>query len=304
MSWSPSLAIENWYQSTPLELSPLMDPPSAVSWTRRSAHASIAAGFDLVLLRGDGLVGGPPCGILLGNKDVIRRIIAHPLFAAWKLDPSRSAALTAMLECYDNPTRGIDSIPVWQCLTCFDRQSPQPGRADGTATRPMPRQSHRPHRSKRTSPISAALPDGLPSYGIALLPRENRDANGLDNSFNRPAFPILGRVEDRRIILDLRTVLPRQDRILVESLTNRRCTGNVTTSQRSHPNSRDPKGSPGFGGRQSLDLAASRSSSQINVVRSGPSQPSGQHRPSKSCRACPKFAGRDKIELSRYYRST
>src|SRR4029078_10748032 len=84
---------------------------------RESARASIAAGVDLVVLRGDGLVGGPSCGILLGNKDVIGRIAAHPLFASFGLNAPRAAALKATLECYENPNAGIESIPVWQFLT-------------------------------------------------------------------------------------------------------------------------------------------------------------------------------------------
>ncbi len=94
-----------------LGTAPLAEPPQAVCWPRRSAHASIAAGTDLVILRGDGLVGGPPCGILLGRKEVITRITENPLFAAWRLDAPRSAALAATLECYGNPAGGhrIDS---------------------------------------------------------------------------------------------------------------------------------------------------------------------------------------------------
>ena len=68
---------------------PLVDLPSNISWPRRSANATIAAGIDLVLVRGDGLVGGPACGILLGSKEIVQRITAQPLFAAWKLDPQR-----------------------------------------------------------------------------------------------------------------------------------------------------------------------------------------------------------------------
>src|SRR4029078_2101226 len=109
---------------------------------RESAPASIAAGVDLVILRGDGLVGGPSCGILLGSKEVIRRITAHPLFAAWCIDPFRMAALTATLECYENPTTGIQQLPVWQCLTVSidnlrnraERMAPQLAQVDGIAS--------------------------------------------------------------------------------------------------------------------------------------------------------------------------
>lgn len=202
-----------------LGAAPLVDPPPAVSWPRRSARASIASGVDLVLVRGDGLVGGPPCGILLGNQQVVRRITAHPLFAAWRLDPPRSAALRATLECYDNPTAPIDSIPVWQCLMVSidnlrnraERMAPQLAQADAIA-------SATPIETR--SPLSAALPDGLPSFGIALAP-DDGDVDALDKRLQSARFPIVGRVEDGRIILDLRTVLPRQDTNLIDALTAR-----------------------------------------------------------------------------------
>jgi L-seryl-tRNA(Ser) seleniumtransferase len=75
-----------------LGAAPLVNPPASIAWPQRSAQASIAAGVDLAIIRGDGLVNGPGCGILLGNRDVVRRIVAHPLFAAWQLDPLRTAA--------------------------------------------------------------------------------------------------------------------------------------------------------------------------------------------------------------------
>ena len=113
---------------------PLVNPPASVPWPQRSAQASVAAGVDLVILRGDGLVNGPSCGILLGSKEVISRIKLHPLFAATQLDALRAAALTATIECYDSPSLGSDILPVWQCLNDVDRKSPQPcGTSGGTA---------------------------------------------------------------------------------------------------------------------------------------------------------------------------
>lgn len=199
-----------------LGAAPLITPPATISWPRRSAAASIAAGIDLVILRGDGLVGGPSCGILLGSKEVIRRITAHPLFTAWSIDPFRMAALIATLECYENPTTGIHQLPVWQCLTVSvenlrnraERMAPQLAQVDGIASA-VPVETR--------SPLAAALPEGIPSYGIALSPTGG-DVQKLDKLLRSARFPILGRIENDRIILDLRTVLPRQDTTLIDSL--------------------------------------------------------------------------------------
>jgi L-seryl-tRNA(Ser) seleniumtransferase len=199
-----------------LGAAPLVAPPATVSWPRRSAAASIAAGVDLVILRGDGLVGGPSCGILLGSNEVIRRITAHPLFAAWSIDSLRMAALTATLECYENRSTGIHQIPVWQCLTVSvdnlrnraERIAPQLAKAEGIASA-IPVETR--------SPLAAVLPKGMPSYGIALS-TAGGDVHTLDMLLRSARFPIHGRIEDDRIILDLRTVLPRQDTMLIDAL--------------------------------------------------------------------------------------
>jgi L-seryl-tRNA(Ser) seleniumtransferase len=206
-----------------LGAAPLVAPPASVSWPRRSAAASISAGVDLVILRGDGLVGGPSCGILLGSKEIIRRITAHPLFSAWSIDPFRMAALTATLECYENPTASyenptasMDQLPVWQCLTVSienlrnraERMAPQLAQVDVIASA-IPVETR--------SPLAAALPEGIPSYGIALSATDG-DIQKLNKLLRSARFPIVGRIENDRIILDLRTVLPRQDTTLIEAL--------------------------------------------------------------------------------------
>jgi L-seryl-tRNA(Ser) seleniumtransferase len=135
------------------------------------------------------------------------------------LNAPRSAALKATLDCYENPTSGIDTIPVWQILKVSienlrnraERMAPQIARGEGIG-------SAAPVETR--SPISAALPDGLPSYGIALAPAEGTSVEQLERRIQTARFPIYGRVEADRVILDLRTVLPRQDITLVEALVS------------------------------------------------------------------------------------
>jgi L-seryl-tRNA(Ser) seleniumtransferase len=62
---------------------PLVDRSTQFSWPGRSLQASLTAGADLAIVRGDGMAGGPTCGILAGDRTLIERIVAHPLFAAW-----------------------------------------------------------------------------------------------------------------------------------------------------------------------------------------------------------------------------
>jgi L-seryl-tRNA(Ser) seleniumtransferase len=196
---------------------PLVNPPSSINWPRRSAQTSVAAGADLTIIRGDGLVYGPSCGILLGTKEVIGRIVQHPLFSAWQLDPLRAAALLATVTCYDGPSLGVDTLPLWQCLNTSvenlrnraERMAAQLTHADGVASVTA---------METRSPLSAALAgSGWPSYAVVLA-AANGDIASLDNHLKAARFPIVGRVEGDRIVLDLRTVIPRQDKLVVDSL--------------------------------------------------------------------------------------
>ena len=200
-----------------LGAAPLVEPPTGISWPRRSALASIAGGSDLVILRGDGLLGGPACGVLVGKEHLVQRITTHPLFSSFKVDPIRGAAMATTLECYESPNRGADTVPVWECLATSvenlrnraERLAGQLGHVEGVASATA---------VETRSPISAALAgDGWPSYGVVL---EAADGNlaALDSRLKTARFPIIGRSEGERLILDLRTVMPRQDRAIVDAL--------------------------------------------------------------------------------------
>jgi len=67
------------------------------------------------------------------------------------------------------------------------------------------------------SPLFSVLVDGCPSYGVALTAADG-DIHSLDRRLRTAPLPVLGRVEGDRLILDLRTVLARQDQTLVDSL--------------------------------------------------------------------------------------
>jgi L-seryl-tRNA(Ser) seleniumtransferase len=216
-----------------LGAAPLIDPPATITWPRRSAQASVSTGAELVVLRGDGMVGGPVCGILLGNENVIRRIEAHPMFSACALDPLRAGALATTLECYDSPNRGADAVPVWQMLTTSvdnlrnraQRLAGQLAHADGISAA-IP--------TEIRSPISTALPgDGWPSCGVALVPADG-NVLGLDARLKSARFPIVGRVEGQQLVLDLRTVLPRQDRTLIDALLGATTETPATSESRSN----------------------------------------------------------------------
>jgi L-seryl-tRNA(Ser) seleniumtransferase len=192
------------------------DLPEAVRLP--SARSSLASGVDIVMLEGSGLVGGPPCGIILGRQTLVRRIASHPLFSAVRLDDLRVAALQETLKCYDGTPRSLEALPVWQCVSAplanlrnrAERLAPQLAQMDGLSSTSA---------AETSSPLCTDLAReiGCPSYGVNLTPADG-NIQALDRRLRSAAMPIRGRIEGDRLVLDLRTVFPRQDRMLVESL--------------------------------------------------------------------------------------
>jgi L-seryl-tRNA(Ser) seleniumtransferase len=196
---------------------PLVNPPATIHWPRRSVRAILEAGVDLVVVRGDGLVGGPACGLVIGRQDIVERIAAHPLSKSCQLDSLRSAALVGTLQVYANGGDIQRELPVWQLLGTSlenlqnraERIAPQLAQAAGIKSA-VPVETR--------SPLTAALADnGWPSFGIALTARDT-NIRSLEALLGRAERPVLGRIEGDRLVLDLRTVFPRQDRPMVEAI--------------------------------------------------------------------------------------
>jgi seryl-tRNA(Sec) selenium transferase len=200
-----------------LGAAPLVDPPATIACPWQSAQSAIASGAQLTVIRGDGLTGGPACGIILGKESIVSRIKGQAMFAALQLDYLRTAALTATIECYDTPARGADTLPVWQLLSTSvenlqnraDRLAAQLEHVDGILAATA--------LETRSSILESQAGDGWPSYGVALAVADN-DVATLDKQLRSARFPVVGRIENDRLVIDLRSVLPRQDKAIVDSL--------------------------------------------------------------------------------------
>ncbi|MGC5013442.1 L-seryl-tRNA(Sec) selenium transferase [Streptosporangium sp. DT93] len=154
------------------------------------AASALAAGAALVTASGDKLLGGPQAGLLLGRRDLVERCRRHPLARALRVDKLTLAALEATL-------RGPES-PVRQAL----RADPEMLRERAGA---LARRLAEAGIDARAVPSEAAVGGGgapgvrLPSAALSLPERFARPLRTGD-----PA--VVGRVEGRRLLLDLRAV--------------------------------------------------------------------------------------------------
>jgi len=167
---------------------------------------SIAGGADLSLFSGDKLLGGPQAGIIVGRRSLLRQLRAHPLARALRIDKTSIAALAATLLHY---LRGeaIEKIPVWRMIA--EGEPEIRGRAERLASRLGATAGLVP---TRTMVGGGSLPDeSLPSVAVRITDPSSHLAKHL----RRQNPPVLVRAEHGAVLLDLRTVDPDDDAILL-----------------------------------------------------------------------------------------
>jgi L-seryl-tRNA(Ser) seleniumtransferase len=180
--------------------------------------ASIKAGADLVLLSGDKLLGGPQCGIILGRKVLIDQLEHHPMARALRADKLTLAALAATLRLYKNPEKARIDIPLLRLLTTSienlknraERLAPQ---AAATAANAQA------EAITSVTHLDWGMPptQELPTWCVALRPA-SMTLERLAAVLRMGATPVVGRLEEDRLLLDLRSVFPRQDMQLITAL--------------------------------------------------------------------------------------
>ncbi|MBK9521334.1 MAG: L-seryl-tRNA(Sec) selenium transferase [Rhodocyclaceae bacterium] len=177
-----------------------------------TASEAIAAGADLVTFSGDKLLGGPQAGMLVGKRELIEKIKKNPLKRALRVGKITLAALEAVLRLYLDPDRLPHRLTTLRHLTRTEADIREqtlrllPGLLEALTELPVNVEVV-PLRSQIGS---GALPaDRLESAGFAIRPKGKR--SGVLNLIERrlrhvdyPGRPIIGRIDDGSLLLDLR----------------------------------------------------------------------------------------------------
>ena len=179
---------------------------------------SIKDGADIVLFSGDKLIGGPQCGIIIGKRKYIEQVLKNSLMRAMRVDKMTLAALAATLRLYRNLETVEQEVPILRMLSMPEANLKL--RAQKVVDQ-IQNQSWL--ESCEVTQSQSMLGGGslptqkIPTWCVALKPSEssiNRLASRLRSS--NPA--VIGRVQKDTLFIDMRTVFPDQDMILVDLL--------------------------------------------------------------------------------------
>jgi L-seryl-tRNA(Ser) seleniumtransferase len=172
---------------------------------------SLAAGAQVVTFSGDKLLGGPQAGLIVGDKALVDRIRKNPLKRALRLDKMTLAALEAVLKLYRNPDRLAQRLPTLQLLTrpLADIQA-QAARLAPRIAQALGARASVQVLDCRSQVGSGSLPvDRLPSACIAIGPPAHAKRAGsfpdrVALALRTLPLPVIGRIEDGQLRLDLR----------------------------------------------------------------------------------------------------
>ena len=184
--------------------------------TEPTVEEILKAGVDLVCFSGDKLLGGPQAGIVLGKRPLIEAVRKNPLARVCRLDKATFAGLQRTLSLYEQGTY-LERLPVYRML--------------GASGASLENRARRIRRGLDPGAYRSRILDGCSLTGGGSAPEETvpttllalrstaRSCNELSRRLRRGSRPVVARIEDDWVLLDLRTVLPEEDEALVRSLS-------------------------------------------------------------------------------------
>jgi L-seryl-tRNA(Ser) seleniumtransferase len=196
----------------------LVDQSAPALRDEPSVRDSLVAGADLVLWSGDKLLGGPQAGIIAGRSDLVDRLRKHPLLRAVRADKLTYAALAATLHLWLDPSTRL-LLPVYRMLTMTAAEIAR--RAEHVASQLGGIPGLRCHLVDGASTTGGgSAPDAALRTRLLVVIADGLSANELERRLRQNEPPVVARIQDDTVVLDLRTVLPEEDEQIVRGLGN------------------------------------------------------------------------------------
>ena len=183
-----------------------------------TVQQSVAIDAGLVFFSGDKLVGGPQAGIIVGRKQLIDKLKKHPLARAVRIDKIGLAGVAATLLHYLKG-EAVGKIPVWRMISApleeIDRRAGMWAEALGGLAQVVAGES----MIGGGSLPGSTLPTRLVAVGGGSKGKGRNTAQTLARKLRKnEKFPVIGRISDNILLLDPRSVLPEEDRIVLDVL--------------------------------------------------------------------------------------
>ena len=188
-----------------------------------TAQQTLEQGADLVLFSADKLLGGPQAGIIAGRADLVASIKKNPLKRALRIDKVTLAALEATLQLYRNPDELASTLPTLRLLVrAADAIREQAHRLAPKVKANLGDQYH-----VETAPVSGQIGSGalpvevLPSTALSITAANGEDEplRTLAARFRQLPKPVIGRLNNGVLLLDLRCLEPMEEDAFIEQLS-------------------------------------------------------------------------------------
>ncbi len=178
----------------------------------------LGEGVDLVSFSGDKLLGGPQAGIIAGKKKYVDRLKKNQLMRSLRVDKFTLAALHATLKAYLNPEKAVREIPTLRMIL-------QPEEDIKRKAETFINELGAAECSCRLIRTEAEVGGGtlpevtLPSWGVEIEPHHENAAD-FSRRLRRAPFPVIGRIQQDRYLLDFRTIAEDEMPLLIKRIKN------------------------------------------------------------------------------------
>lgn len=179
----------------------------------------VDTGVDIITFSGDKLLGGPQAGIIAGKQEYMEKMKKNPLTRAVRIDKLTIAALEATLRSYQNLGQALLEVPTLKMLTVgMDRLKTLAQELANDLRRTVEKQAEITIEDTVSRVGGGAMPTAdLPSAAVVVKPR-HIEVEELSQCLrvNDPA--VMGRVQEDRLLLDVRTIQEGENKFIVEAI--------------------------------------------------------------------------------------
>lgn len=178
---------------------------------------SIADGVDLVMFSGDKLLGGVQAGFIVGKSEYVEKIRKSPMYRALRVDKLAYAAIEATLGSFARGAQ-FEEIPTLRMLS--EQAESILDRCEQLVSRITDRTTGLDLKIVEGESVigGGSAPDAKPKTWLIAIESEGRTPEELAESLRRRSIPVIGRISDEKLIVDLRTVFEDEEEGLVNAI--------------------------------------------------------------------------------------